>query len=65
MLDKQSAIPIYIQIEEFLKEQIMQGMYPVKSLIPSERDLSDFFGVSRMTVRQSITNLVKDGLLYR
>lgn len=65
MLDKQSAIPIYIQIEEFLKEQIMQGVYPVKSLIPSERDLSDFFGVSRMTVRQSITNLVKDGLLYR
>ena len=65
MLDKQSSIPIYIQIEDFLKEQIAQGVYPVKSLIPSERELSDLFGVSRMTVRQSLTNLVADGLLYR
>ncbi|MCM3757879.1 GntR family transcriptional regulator [Sporosarcina aquimarina] len=65
MLDKQSAIPIYVQIEDFLKEQIAQGVYPVKSLIPSERELTDMFGVSRMTVRQSLTNLVKDGLLYR
>lgn len=65
MLDKQSAIPIYVQIEDYLKEQIAQGVYPVKSLIPSERELTDMFGVSRMTVRQSLTNLVKDGLLYR
>ncbi|WP_432353513.1 GntR family transcriptional regulator [Sporosarcina sp. A2] len=65
MLDKQSGIPIYIQIEDYLKEQIARGIYPVKSLIPSERELTDLFGVSRMTVRQSLTNLVKDGLLYR
>lgn len=65
MLDKQSSIPIYIQIEGYLKQQIAQGIYPVQSLIPSERELADLFGVSRMTVRHSLTNLVKDGLLYR
>lgn len=65
MLDKQSAIPIYVQIEDYLKQQIAQDVYPVKSIIPSERELSELFGVSRMTVRQSLTNLVKEGLLYR
>lgn len=65
MLDKQSPIPIYIQIEEQLKQQIQQGDFLVGTAIPSERELTEFFGVSRMTVRQSITNLVNEGLLYR
>lgn len=65
MLDKQSPIPIYSQIEEQLKQQIQQGDFPIGTAIPSERELTDRFGVSRMTVRQSITNLVNDGLLYR
>lgn len=65
MLDKQSPIPIYIQIEEQLKQQIQQGDFPVGASIPSERELSERFAVSRMTVRQSITKLVNDGLLYR
>ncbi|WP_142829181.1 GntR family transcriptional regulator [Planococcus soli] len=65
MLDKQSPIPIYIQIEEQLKQQIQQGDFPIGAAIPSERELTERFGVSRMTVRQSITNLVNDGLLYR
>lgn len=65
MLDKQSPIPIYIQIEEQLKQQIQQGDFAVGTAIPSERELTESFGVSRMTVRQSITNLVNDGLLYR
>ncbi len=65
MLDKQSPIPIYIQIEEQLKQQIQQGDFSIGMAIPSERELTERFGVSRMTVRQSITNLVNEGLLYR
>lgn len=65
MLNKQSPIPMYIQIEEQLKQQIQQGDFSIGMAIPSERELTERFGVSRMTVRQSITNLVNDGLLYR
>lgn len=65
MLNKDSHIPIYIQIEDELKQRIYLGDYEVGKPIPSERDLSKFFEVSRMTVRQAITNLVTDGLLYR
>lgn len=65
MLDKQSPIPMYVQIEDYLKNQILQGDFVIGVAIPSERELTDTFGVSRMTVRQSITNLVNEGLLYR
>ncbi len=65
MLDKQSPVPMYVQIEDYLKSQILQGDFVIGMAIPSERELTDTFGVSRMTVRQSITNLVNEGLLYR
>ena len=65
VLDKQSPIPIYIQIEEQLKRRILAGEFEVGTAIPSERDLTESFGVSRMTLRQAVTNLVNDGLLVR
>lgn len=65
VLDKQSHIPMYAQIEAALKQRINGGEFPIGTAIPSERDLTELFGVSRMTVRQSITNLVNEGLLHR
>lgn len=65
MLDKNSYIPIYIQIEDIIKDRILANEYKIGDVIPSERELSAQFDVSRMTVRQSITNLVNDGLLFR
>ncbi|MBK3493397.1 GntR family transcriptional regulator [Viridibacillus sp. YIM B01967] len=65
MLDKNSPVPIYVQIEELLKNKIFDGEFKIAENIPSERELSEQLGVSRMTVRHSITNLVNSGLLYR
>lgn len=65
MVNKSSHIPIYIQIEEELKRRIDWGEYIVGEPITSERELSVIFGVSRMTVRQAIPNLVLNGSLYR
>lgn len=65
MLDKESPVPMYVQIEEYLKLRMKQGEFSVGTAIPSERELTEMFEVSRMTVRQSITNLVTEGLLYR
>ena len=56
---------MYVQIEEHLKLRIQQGEFAVGTAIPSERELTEMFGVSRMTVRQSITNMANNGLLYR
>ncbi|MDG5473948.1 GntR family transcriptional regulator [Jeotgalibacillus sp. ET6] len=65
MLDKQSHLPIYVQIEERLKSQIKSGAFKSGDPVPSERELSEMYEVSRMTVRQAIMNLVSEGLLYR
>ncbi|MGN1400040.1 MAG: GntR family transcriptional regulator [Bacillus sp. (in: firmicutes)] len=65
MINKQSPIPIYHQLEELLKEMIDSDQWKAGEAIPSERELSETYGISRMTVRQALTNLVNEGLLYR
>lgn len=65
MLDKGSPTPVYIQIQEELKRWIEQEEYLVGTAIPPERELTELFGVSRMTVRHAVTMLVNEGLLQR
>ena len=60
-----NGIPLYIQIRESLKAQIGQGLLTPGQKLPSEDELAANFGVSRMTVRQGLTSLIDDGLLYR
>ncbi|UCZ53636.1 GntR family transcriptional regulator [Bacillus shivajii] len=65
MINKNSPVPIYYQLEEGIKKQIDNGDLKAGDLLPSERVLSEKFDVSRMTIRQAITNLVNEGLLNR
>lgn len=65
MIDKHSPLPIYFQLERLLRQQIDQKELLPGDPIPSEREYAEQLGISRMTVRQAITNLVKEGLLYR
>ena len=65
MIDKKSPVPIYHQLEELIKLQINSGQLKSGQAIPSERELTEKFQISRMTVRQALTNLVNDGFLYR
>lgn len=64
-LDKHIPIPLYFQLKELIVEEIKSGKYEVDSLIPTEKELSDQFDISRTTVRQAITELVQEGWLYR
>lgn len=65
MLDKTGTIPIYSQVKEFVREKIDVGVWPPGTLIPSERDFCEQFGISRMTVRQALGELVSEGLVVR
>lgn len=56
---------IYKEVKEDLSRKIDQGTYRSGDRIPSERALSDLYGVSRMTVRQALTELENDGFLHR
>ena len=58
-------LPAYIQIHDQLKKEIDEGKWEIGQRLPSERDLSTSFEVSRMTLRQAITLLVEEGVLER
>ena len=57
--------PLYLQIKDILKQKITNNEYEIGSTIPSENDLEEIFGVSRMTIRQAVTELVNEGLLRK
>ena len=65
MIDKNSPIPVYYQLKEMIKEKIADGTWQVGQCIASERELTEAYGVSRMTVRQALGELVQEGLLVR
>ncbi|WP_066187179.1 MULTISPECIES: GntR family transcriptional regulator [Gracilibacillus] len=65
MIDKQSPIPIYHQLEEQIKGKIEKGEYMPGDSLPSEREYAEELNISRMTVRQAITNLVNERYLHR
>jgi GntR family transcriptional regulator len=61
----QTRLPKYMQIQTSISNWIAQGDINPGDQIPSERELSQQFKVSRMTVRQAISNLVNLGVLQR
>lgn len=62
---RKSPLPRYYQLKEIMREKISSGEWKPGDLIPSERELGEQYGISRMTARQAITELVNEGLFYR
>ncbi|CAH0261883.1 HTH-type transcriptional repressor YvoA [Peribacillus sp. Bi96] len=65
MIQKNIPLPIYYQLEETIKQSIQNHEIVPGEMIPSEREYTEKYQISRMTVRQAISNLVNDGYLYR
>lgn len=64
-IDHSSSIPLYKQIENYIRDLIESGEYDGGKFLPKEEELAKKFGVSRNTVRQGIMALVREGLLER
>jgi len=64
-IDRDSPIPVYFQITLDLEQRISGGEWRADNRLPSEPDLATQYNVSRMTIRQAINELVKDGILIR
>jgi len=65
LLSKIPGVPLYVQIRETMRHRIAEGAYAPGEKIPSENELGARYGVSRMTVRKAIRDLIREGLLYR
>ena len=55
--------PLYIQVARALKKDIVEGVYPVGSQLPTEDELCERFSVSRYTVREALRRLREDSLV--
>ena len=60
-----SPTPIRSQLKELLLQEIRNGRFQPGCRIPSERDIAERYGISRASVRESISELLNSGLLFR
>jgi GntR family transcriptional regulator len=64
MLNKASSIPLHVQLANVLREQVNRHELGPNDRLPSERELCQQYGISRITVRQALSELAQAGLVY-
>jgi GntR family transcriptional regulator, N-acetylglucosamine utilization regulator len=64
-IDFESKVPLYHQLKEQIKQNILDGHYKNGDLIPSERELSDSYELSSTTIRRALNDLVQENFLQR
>jgi GntR family transcriptional regulator len=64
-LERESKLPLYRQLYEILHRRITGGEWRPGDMIPAEPELTAAYGVSRITLRQVLELLVRDGLIVR
>lgn len=64
-IDRARPEPLYHQLEVALRERILSGEWPPGAQIPTEEQLGAMYGVSRVTIRNAVRNLVEAGFLER
>lgn len=57
------ALPLYLQVVQALKDEILKGVYPVGTQLPTEEELCTRFEVSRYTIREALRRLREDRLV--
>jgi GntR family transcriptional regulator len=65
IVDDGLAVPLYHQVYLILKENVRSGAYLAGSALPTEQALCQEFGVSRITVKRAMRELVADGFVVR
>lgn len=63
--ERGGGVPLYYQLGEILKQRLEGGGWEPDTLFPSEREIEEYFGVSRAVVRPALSLLERDGDIYR
>jgi GntR family transcriptional regulator len=64
-IDLKSKLPLYDQIERNLRDLIVNGHLKPGQAVPGEWDLADLYGVSRLTVRRALDELVRQNWMEK
>jgi GntR family transcriptional regulator len=63
--ERGGKVPLYYQLGEILKQRLEGGGWEPGTLFPSEREIEEYFGVSRAVVRPALSLVERDGVIYR
>lgn len=64
-IQPESKFPLYLQLKEILVKKIKAGELKTGDKLPSEKELCETYSVSRITARQALAELAKEGLINR
>jgi GntR family transcriptional regulator len=64
ILDSSNSLPLYSQLEQLLRSQIVSRQLEAGVQLPTERELCEAYQVSRITVRRAINDLARQNLVY-
>ena len=64
-INRASPLPLYHQLYELLRDEILSGRWQPGDMLPPESELTETHKVSRTTVRQVLDMLVHEGLIFR
>lgn len=64
-LSDSSPAPLYARVKQYISRKIADGSWPPHHRVPSETELVEELGVSRMTVNRALREMTADGLLVR
>lgn len=64
-LNRTIPLPLYYQLKQTILRQVQSGELSPGDVIPTEKELEARFGVSRITVRRALADLVSEGYLHR
>ena len=63
-INPKSGVPIWEQIRDQLKRQILMGVWSPGEQLPSVRSLASELGINPNTIQRSYTELEREGLTY-
>ncbi len=63
--DRSAATPLFQQMGDILRDQIATGVFDGDAKVPSEHELAERFGVSRITAKRALDELAAEGLVSR
>ncbi|WP_431279834.1 GntR family transcriptional regulator [Leifsonia poae] len=57
--------PIFVQIAEQIENDIIDGVYPTETQVPSTNEFASFYRINPATAGKGVNILVDDGILYK
>ena len=65
LINVNTPIPLYFQLQEILRDKIINGLWKPGERLPSEEELCSEYNISRVTVRNALSRLSMEGLIER